>query len=217
MSVYSTITSLQMQSVTPVGESSRIPKSYWLYSSRNSNSNSKSRIQFWIQFWIQFEFKSGFQFELVNSSPWIQSVTRRPTNSQQFRQWHTMSVDGDHVREVCTWLGHAVRKIFNKAVIQASSFHKHITSSVVTDAYNITAHCCPTNYELLRRLVETPSRDFEHYRMTDNSRQSIIWHFHVTIGFARWRFNLFECRRRMLQRHLLNRVERTQLRSPDCW
>ena len=67
--------------------------------------------------------------------------------------------------------------------------------------------CRPTNYELLRWLVETPSRDFEHYRMTDDSRQCIIWHFHVwwkcrMIGIARWRFNLFECRRRMLQRHL---------------
>ena len=50
----------------------------------------------------------------------------------------------------------------------------------------------------------------------------VIWHFHVTwkcqmIGFARWRFNLFECRRRMLQRHLPNGVEWTQLRSPGCW
>jgi len=38
-----------------------------------------------------------------------------------------------------------------------------------------------------------------------------------TFGFARWRFNLFECRRRMLQRHLPNGVERMKLRSPDCW
>jgi len=30
--------------------------------------------------------------------------------------------------------------------------------------------CRPTNYKLLRWLVEMPSRDFEHYRMTDNSR-----------------------------------------------
>ena len=87
----------------------------------------------------------------------------------------------------------------------------------------VDSWCCRmTNYELLRWLVETPSRDFEHYRMTDDSWQSIIRHFHVRwkcrmIGFARWRFNLFESRRPMLQRHLPNGVERTQLRSPDCW
>ena len=110
----------------------------------------------------------------------------------------------------------------------------NMDSNVTTDADS--SICRPTNYELLRWLVETPSRDFEHYRMTDDSRQSIIQHFHVrwkcrkidrptfsryvkcrVIGFARWRFNLFECRRRMLQRHLPNGVERTQLRSPDCW
>ena len=92
----------------------------------------------------------------------------------------------------------------------------NMDSNVTTDADS--SICRPTNYELLHWLVETPSRDFEHYRMTDDSRQSIIQHFHVrrkcrkidrptfsryvkcrTIGFARWRFNLFECRRRMLR------------------
>ena len=85
---------------------------------------------------------------------------------------------------------------------------------------NNILNCRPTNYELLCWLVETPSRDFEHYRMSDDSRQSIVRHCHVrcrTIGFARWRFKLFECRRRMLQRHLPNGVERTQPRSRDCW
>jgi len=33
-----------------------------------------------------------------------------------------------------------------------------------------SVNCRLTNYELLRWLVETPSRDFEHYRMTDDSR-----------------------------------------------
>jgi len=36
-----------------------------------------------------------------------------------------------------------------------------------------------TNYELLRWLVETPSRDIEHYRMTDDSRsrsREVVWH-----------------------------------------
>ena len=39
--------------------------------------------------------------------------------------------------------------------------------------------CHPTDYELLRWLVETPSRDFEHYRMTDDSRRSIVRHSYV--------------------------------------
>jgi len=33
-----------------------------------------------------------------------------------------------------------------------------------------TMCCHPTNYELLCWLIEKPSRDFEHYRMTDDSR-----------------------------------------------
>ena len=31
---------------------------------------------------------------------------------------------------------------------------------------HLKSYCRPTNYELLRWLVETPSRDFEHYRMS---------------------------------------------------
>ena len=61
---------------------------------------------------------------------------------------------------------------------------------IVAIHYRVIFNCRPTNYELLRWLVETPSRDFEQYRMTDDSRRSIVRHFHVrwkcrTIGFAR--------------------------------
>ena len=52
----------------------------------------------------------------------------------------------------------------------------------------VDSWCCRmTNYELLRWLVETPSRDFEHYRMTDDSWQSIIRHFHV-----RWKCRMID-------------------------
>ena len=37
--------------------------------------------------------------------------------------------------------------------------------------------CRLTNYDLLRWLVETPLRELQHYRLTDASRQSIMWHF----------------------------------------
>ena len=39
-----------------------------------------------------------------------------------------------------------------------------------TAAKTVKYNCRLTNYKLLRWLVETPSRDFEHYRMTDDSR-----------------------------------------------
>jgi len=114
-------------------------------------------------------------------------------------------------RHLCSSRGNLGWQKFKLIITITWRIHK-------TDVHNIL-HCRPTNYELLRWLVETPSHDFEHYRMTDDSRQSIIWHFHVTwkcrmIGFARWRFNLFECRRRMLQRHLPNGLnERNSVRQ----
>jgi len=36
-----------------------------------------------------------------------------------------------------------------------------------------------TNYELLRRMVEMPSRDVDHYRMINASR-SIVYHYNDT-------------------------------------
>ena len=47
--------------------------------------------------------------------------------------------------------------------------------------------CRPTNFELLRWLVETPSRDFEHFRMSDDSQQSIVRHCHV-----RWKCRMID-------------------------
>ena len=43
--------------------------------------------------------------------------------------------------------------------------HQHITQYHETD----NKHCRMTNYELLRWLVETPSRDIRHYRMLNVS------------------------------------------------
>ena len=113
-----------------------------------------------------------------------------------------------------------IRLYYSHKILLILNIFWHHTA--LFDALHGTGCLSCNCFKLLRWLVETPSRNCEHYRMTDDSRQSIIWHFHVKwkcrmIGFARWRFNLFECRRRMLQRHLPNGVERTQLRSPDCW
>ena len=43
-------------------------------------------------------------------------------------------------------------------------------------------HCRMNNYKLLRRLVETPSRDVEHYRILNVSAVDPRRHYNVTPG-----------------------------------
>jgi len=66
---------------------------------------------------------------------------------------------------------------------------------VCSEKASVIRHCRMTNFELLRWLVETPSRDVEHYHMSVASRsprltlkcQSDIWHYNVKRGGVTWR------------------------------
>jgi len=52
----------------------------------------------------------------------------------------------------------------------ASSSASALSSAVCCDWLQHNTHCRMTNYELLRWLVETPSRDVDHYHMFNASR-----------------------------------------------
>jgi len=67
---------------------------------------------------------------------------------------------------------------------------------------SIRLYCRPTNYELLRWLVEMPSRDFEHYRMSGGSLtcyrifitcQTTSWHVEKCQEFVWHVINILHC------------------------
>ena len=68
-------------------------------------------------------------------------------------------------------------------LFEGSKLNRNFHSNCEHSSY----YCRPTNYELLRWLVDTPSRDFEHYRMSGG--RLICYRIFITCQTTSWHFS----------------------------
>ena len=149
--------------------------------------------------------------QLADAGPFMDKKAFRDSNLHSY--FYTACY-----RHLCSSRGNLGWQKFKLIITIMWRIHK-------TDVHNIL-HCRPTNYELLRWLVETLSRD---WALSNDGRFTTIYHrtFSRKVKMSDdWSSDIFTLRENVGGSDSLDGVstylnadvvERTQLRSPDCW